>query len=270
MAQQVIREDSRARTTWDLLILVLVVVSCSLVPYQLAFRHHVDLAGSLAVYLIDLFFLTDIFLNFRTSYRHQGSDITDREQIARRYLRTLFPFDVMAALPFDALLLGWAGFEIGGVSIVLLLRLPRLLRIARLFVIFRRWQRQSWTNAGLLRIVKFAFVILLLTHWVACAWFLVPFMQGFPSQSWPVVEGVDDDGRIRRHHPQPEHRVPIHNAGHAAGRIDVRLHHRQYRLVTQQSRLLQGRVLESGRDGKPVPSHAARPSRYQRTRSRLL
>jgi hypothetical protein len=195
MARNVIREDSRARTAWDLLILVLIVVSCTLVPYQLAFRHHVDLAGSLVVYLIDLFFLADIFLNFRTSYHHQGSDITDREKIARRYARTFFPFDLFAALPLDALLLGWAGFGIGGVSIVLLLRLPRLLRVVRLFVIFRRWQRQSWTNAGLLRIVKFAFVIMLLTHWVACAWFLVPFMQGFPTQSWPVVEGVENADR---------------------------------------------------------------------------
>jgi hypothetical protein len=195
MARNVVRENSRARTAWDLLILVLIVVSCTLVPYQLAFRHQVDLAGSLIVYLIDLFFLADILANFRTSYRHQGSDITDREKIARRYLRTLFPFDLLAAFPFDALLLGWAGLEIGGVSIVLLLRLPRLLRIVRLFVIFRRWQRYSWTNSGLLRIVKFAFVILPVTHWVACAWFLVPIMQGFPGESWPLAEGIESADR---------------------------------------------------------------------------
>lgn len=53
MARNVVNENSRARTAWDLLILVLIVVSCTLVPYQLAFRHHVDLAGSLVVYLIE-------------------------------------------------------------------------------------------------------------------------------------------------------------------------------------------------------------------------
>jgi hypothetical protein len=193
--REIIREDSRARTTWDLAILALIIASCVLVPYQVAFVHHVGLASSALIYLIDLFFLADIFFNFRTSYRHLGSDITDRGKIAQRYLRGLFAFDLLAAFPFDALLLGWAGFEINGVSIVLLLRLLRLLRVVRLFVIFRRWQRQSWTNSGLLRIVKFAFVILLLTHWVACAWFVVPFMQGFPSESWPLMEGIDGADR---------------------------------------------------------------------------
>jgi hypothetical protein len=63
----VIGEDSRARTTWDLVILALIVVSCILVPYQLAFAHRVTVVGSLLVYVIDLFFLFDIYLNFRMS-----------------------------------------------------------------------------------------------------------------------------------------------------------------------------------------------------------
>jgi hypothetical protein len=31
---------------------------------------------------------------------------------------------------------------------------------------------------------------MLLLHWVACAWFLVPFMEGFPPSSWVVAEGI--------------------------------------------------------------------------------
>jgi hypothetical protein len=148
--------------------------------------------GSVLLYLIDLFFLADIFLNFRTSFRRQGSEITDRDQIARHYIRTLFFVDLLAVLPFDALLLPWRGYEIGGVSIVLLVRLLRLLRVARLFAILRRWQRQSWTNAGFLRIAKLAAVIVLLTHWVACAWFLIPYMEGFPEDSWVVAQGIQE------------------------------------------------------------------------------
>jgi hypothetical protein len=187
-----ISESSRLRTGWDLLILVLVLLSCLLVPFQIAFRHQVNLAGSVLLYLIDLFFLLDIFLNFHTTFRRQGAEVTDPGEIARHYLGTLFLVDLLAALPFDALLLPWRGVEIGGVSVVLLARLLRLLRVVRLFAILRRWQRQNWTNAGFLRIAKLAAVILLLTHWIACAWFLIPYMEGFPEDSWVVTEGIDE------------------------------------------------------------------------------
>jgi hypothetical protein len=190
----IIREDSRTRTTWDLVILALIVASCLLVPYQVAFVHRVDLAGSLLIYAIDLFFLFDIYLNFRTTYRYQGIDVDDRRLIARRYLRGMFAFDLLAAVPLDLLLLA-TGAEIGGVSAVLFLRLLRLFRVLRLFVIFHRWERQSWTNSGFLRISKFFTVILILLHWLACAWFVVPFMEGFPADSWVVAEGIQNADR---------------------------------------------------------------------------
>lgn len=195
---RIIREDSRGRTAWDLLAVALVVVSCVLVPYQVAFGHRVDLVGSLVVYAIDLVFLLDIYLNFHTSYRHKGAEVTDGSQIARHYIGSVFVLDLLAAVPFDALFLPLGDIAVGGVSVVLLLRLLRLLRVARLFVIFRRWERQSWTNAGYLRIAKLFTVILLLLHWVACAWFLVPFAQGFAGDSWVVIEGI----RTADHHTQ--------------------------------------------------------------------
>ena len=150
----VIREDSPARTAWDVAILALIVATCVLIPYQVAFQHRVNVAGSVFVYAIDLFFLFDIFLNFRTSYRHRGLDVTDRSQITSRYLRTFFTIDLIAVLPLDALVLGWSGATPGGVALALLLRLLRLVRIVRLFVVFHRWERQSWTNSGYLRIAR--------------------------------------------------------------------------------------------------------------------
>lgn len=133
----VLREDSAIRARWDFAGLILVVVGCLLVPYQLAFQHQPHLIGSLIIYLIDLFFLIDIALSFRTSYRHQGIDVTDPEMIARRYRRGRFPIDLLAALPLDLLILPWSGFTIEGISIVLYVRLLRLLRLVRLFAIVR-------------------------------------------------------------------------------------------------------------------------------------
>ena len=182
---------SRAHTVWDLLIVLLVIVSSWLIPFQISFERAPDRLGTLIVHLIDFFFLLDIALNFRTTYRHEGSDISDPRQIARHYLQTWFVVDLLANLPLDVL--GWiAGAPVfHGISVVLLLRVFRLLRIARLFVAFRRWEEKSSTNSGFLRITKFFITVLLVIHWIACTWFLVPFLEGFPELSWVKRAGLE-------------------------------------------------------------------------------
>jgi hypothetical protein len=189
---KMIGERSRLHAVWNLLILLLVLATCFLVPFQVAFRHQVNLEGSILLYLIDLFFLLDIFFNFRTTYRSQGREVTDRDRIARHYIQTFLVIDLLASIPFDALLLPWRDYQIGGVSIVLLLRLLRLLRVVRLSVVFRYWQRQSWANVGLLRIAKLAVVIVVLTHWIACGWFLTAYVERFPEDSWVATQSIEE------------------------------------------------------------------------------
>jgi hypothetical protein len=188
-----IAEDGRFRRLWDLGILVLVLVSCALVPYQLAFDRTVLTTGVVAILLIDLFFLADIALNFITTFRREGVEVRDRHEVAHRYLRTMFPLDLVANLPLDLMLLGLLGdVSVSGVSLVLLLRLPRLLRVARLLVILRRWERQAWSRSGTLRIARFAVAVTLFVHWGACGWFLAPCAEGYPPDSWVVREGIQD------------------------------------------------------------------------------
>jgi Ion transport protein/Cyclic nucleotide-binding domain len=189
-----VHESSRGRLAWDLWIAVLILTTAVVVPFQVAFRHSVSGGGSLLIYLIDLFFLVDLALNFVTSYRRAGLEITDRRTTSEHYLRTMFAIDLAANLPLDALVLALGmGREVGpaAVSAVLLLRLPRLLRVVRLFVILRRYQQQSWTNTGALGIVKFLVVAALLIHWVACGWFVIAYLDGFPADSWVAGEQLE-------------------------------------------------------------------------------
>ena len=195
----VIRYNSRFRITWDVIAAILVLVSSLAVTYQVAFVHRVDLRGSILIYAIDLFFLMDILLDFRTTFRRGGMDVEDLSAIARRYRQSFFPVDLLATIPFDLMLLPWRHVAWSGVSIVLVLRLLRLLRVGRLFAIFRRWEQLSWTNSGSLRIVKFLLVIVLALHVVACAWFLVPYLDGFPSDSWAAIEGLEGASESTRY-----------------------------------------------------------------------
>jgi voltage-gated potassium channel len=191
---RIIREDSRERGLWDAFVVVLILLSGALVPLQIAFVHEVRWGGSILLYLIDAIFVADIVLNRRTSLHRGGLELTDPDRIAHHYRRGMLPWDLAAAIPIDLLLLPWAEHSVWGVSVVLLARLNRLLRVARFFVIFRRWERASWTNAAQFRIVKLALSILLLLHWVACGWFLIPYGQGFPPSSWVVSQALESSG----------------------------------------------------------------------------
>jgi hypothetical protein len=188
---QTIDESSTFRLGWDIFIFLLIIASCLLVPFQLSFRHVAVPLGSGLVYLIDFFFGIDIALNFITSFRRHGEKISDARQTAAHYLKTLFLVDLMANLPLDALFLGGEETRVAGISLVLILRQLRLLRVVRLFAVFRRWQSLSWTNSGHLRIAKFFAIFMLLVHWIACAWFLVPYLEGFPENCWVVQQGIE-------------------------------------------------------------------------------
>lgn len=187
---KVIKENSYLRNSWDLFVLILIVISCLVIPYQIAFKHSVSLYGSILIYIIDIFFFTDIFLNFYTSYRSQGSEVTELAKIKKQYIKSFFTIDLIANFPFDLLILAIHEITIYNVSIVLFLRLLRLLRIIRLFTIFNRWQELSWTNSGFLRISKFLVSAMLFIHWIACAWFLVAYAANFPKDSWVSIEGI--------------------------------------------------------------------------------
>jgi hypothetical protein len=193
-----IRELSRNRLIWDALILALIVVSCLLVPYQFAFDQAKALDGFQFIYLIDLFFLVDIGLNFVTTYRERGVEVFDKKQCSRRYGRGLLVVDVLASVPFD--LIAWvligSGHVLGG-SLVLALRLLRLLRIVRLFVILRRWEALSWSNPAVLRVVKYFVSILLPGRHPG---------RGCDLAVHPLALLDDyhhDDGRVWRYYPRP-------------------------------------------------------------------
>ena len=90
-----------------------------------------------------MFFLIDIYLNSKTSFRAAGVEILDKSLISKHYYKTNFKIDLLASLPIDLLFIFWPGFELEGISIVIWLRAFRLLRIQHLFVILNRWQNHQ-------------------------------------------------------------------------------------------------------------------------------
>jgi hypothetical protein len=187
----VIPELSRFRLIWDCLILALVFVSCTAIPYQIAFSHGGQNTNLGVLYVIDAIFIVDIAFNFFTSYRSRGVEIFEPGLTVRRYLRAEFLIDAVANLPVLILPLLASDQFVFGLSLVAFFRLPQLMRIARLFVILKRWEAFSWIADGYLRIVKFLGFVALLVHWIACAWFVAAMITGFSQDSWVVRTGIE-------------------------------------------------------------------------------
>ena len=169
--------DSSLKRIWDLTILALVLVSIIIISFQFAFLNHVTWCGSMVVYSIDLFFIADFFYRNKNEGNLKGRIGSNSKLV----------LDFITSVPFDALFFLWPGMEIGGIPVILWVRLIRLMRMSQLFSILSNWQKQSWINPGYLRIVKFVSTILILIHLISCSWYLSAYFAGFPDSSWVMA-----------------------------------------------------------------------------------
>ena len=62
--------------------------------------------------IVDIMFIADILINFRTTYLHNGEVETDPQKIAINYVKGWFVIDTIAALPFDLLLFGTGNSDV--------------------------------------------------------------------------------------------------------------------------------------------------------------
>lgn len=96
---------SNTKGFWDWWILILTTYIAIMVPYNVAFKRN-DRKRDLIIFdmVIELFFIMDIVVHFRTSFVDMsGRIIYDQKKIAVHYLKGWFILDFLAALPFEAL-----------------------------------------------------------------------------------------------------------------------------------------------------------------------
>jgi hypothetical protein len=162
----------RPKQYWDIALTLMVLVSCIITPWRLAF---VDQEASFWWLVIDTFidllFLIDIFLNFFTVYTNMYEEfVTNRKLIALNYLKGWFIFDVIAILPVS-----YFFNDDGGVNdLARLARLPRLYKLIKVFRIVKQGDKIKKHATELLkigmtfeRILVFSVILFLTTHFLS-------------------------------------------------------------------------------------------------------
>ncbi|KAK3083375.1 hypothetical protein FSP39_021037 [Pinctada imbricata] len=171
---------------WDWLILLCTFYTAIMVPYNAAFTvvkgPDDQEAGSSnmtsttkqrstmkdSIYpdvVVEILFMIDIVLNFRTSFLSKSGQIVYASRlIVINYVKGWFLLDLLAAIPFDFLIL----LDVTTTTPVHLLKIARMLRLARLLQKIDRYSQYSAMIVAL-----FMCMFTLLAHWLACVWYAI-------------------------------------------------------------------------------------------------
>jgi hypothetical protein len=78
--------NNNMRMNWDLLIIMLALYNCVMIPLNVAFNVELELSGGIGGLekLIDVLFILDIILNFRTTFINPKTniEISDNKRVA--------------------------------------------------------------------------------------------------------------------------------------------------------------------------------------------
>jgi len=204
-----IHPDGQFRKKWDMFQSMLLIYVALSVPYRLGLAvETVVLTGDWWWELfVDLYFDTDVVLNFRTgSYDSDGALIHDRKVIRDRYLRGWFSIDCVSCFPavYIAQIVaaingeGGSGGKIGnmkGIRILRLLRLAKMLRLGRLKRIFVRYAEELQPVIKLIKLLGMVTAGGFTAHILACMWYYVGI--GYDDV---LADGTVQSGWIRSYH----------------------------------------------------------------------
>ncbi|XP_022788288.1 potassium voltage-gated channel subfamily H member 6-like [Stylophora pistillata] len=185
-----IHHESVFKAIWDWFVLALVLYTSIEIPYKAAFlTKDVQRKGvwekinageprEVVNLLVDLMFIIDILINFRTTYVDKTSDmvISTPKKIAVHYLKSWFTIDFVSAIPFDYFIPD--EFE-EAATVAGLLKTARLLRLVR---VSRKMDRYSEYGLALVFLLTSFFT--LVAHWLACIWLAIGNREDKVPYGW--------------------------------------------------------------------------------------
>lgn len=99
-AWYVIMPDSKFKTFWNITVILLLLYTSTVVPFQVAFVDKDTNFAILVNYFVDILFGIDIIVNFFSAYETRNHRIEIRiKHIVREYLTGWFALDLLATFP---------------------------------------------------------------------------------------------------------------------------------------------------------------------------
>ena len=158
---------------------------------------------------VDFAFITDLILNFRTSYFVDGHLERNGWLIAKHYFKGAFFIDLVGSFPLQIVLqyMSNDGESDSAARLNRQLRLLRLFKLNRMLRFVRLAKKLKYLellvkfNPSVLRVAKLFFFMMLMCHWLGCAWWFVSDIElsvtdtpTVPQNAWqPSMELLSSD-----------------------------------------------------------------------------
>ena len=181
---------------WDIWMMILLACVAFYIPYRVCLywdeNDSSDTASGIFMFELctDVFFTLDIILIFFTAYQDGKTKkiITSPRMIALHYFRSSFFVDLVATIPFSYILshpslglttkLGKLGRLPKIVKFFRAVKLLKLLNIYKLQLFIMKLETDYNIHHGITRLMRILMMVLLVTHLVACFWYLVGITGG--------------------------------------------------------------------------------------------
>ena len=195
--------DGNFRSGWDIFQVVVLFYLAWVTPYRVAFDAAAYGLEFWFEFLVDVYFIIDVFLNFITGFWRETELtsvlVSEPWPIAWNYMTSWFMIDVTACIPIDLVTRGvqnellcsfnpkgcQSGRSTGNVSggalkLFKLLRIFRLLKLLRLFRVSRlvqRYQNSLIYYHSFISVARVNLFVILISHWLGCLYGLT--YEGF-------------------------------------------------------------------------------------------
>jgi len=207
----VIFPNNRMAQIWDFVMIIAIWYYAFYIPFHFGISSGYFTMYSLGFMIFNTFtnalFLVDTILAFFRAYRDKnGRIVYSLKTIGRRYIRSGWFFvNLLASLPASSLIYreareqikkGTEGetFDPPNLRIYFVLELFKLLRLVRIKKIMQTSEVMSsiWEriNVEMALTLKFIFMIILTSHWIACIWGLIAFQEA-GSFGDPLLENLN-------------------------------------------------------------------------------
>ena len=187
----VFKPNSSFKIAWDIFVLLLVLMQFFMISIELSFGISMEDAfsvGFIHKILAFFFFLMNILINFTTTFYEYGVLVRSRKKIIHNYVKTSFPFDVIALLALipNILIIEYSIFNYFSIGFIF---------IWKTFKKTIENLQENYQTGDLFSLFSLFFKMLFLAHTIACFWHAIAFFSlksSVTNQSWLLLNRYID------------------------------------------------------------------------------
>lgn len=133
LSKYILNPRSRRMQYWKNWMLVNIMFTVLVTPWRISFQVPARAFGLVLAGIVNISFVADTVLHFFTAVETESALLTDRKEIARRYLKSWFLLDLLTCVPYTTLLRNVIPPSLRAMAPLRGLRLLKLLKVVKVY-----------------------------------------------------------------------------------------------------------------------------------------